>query len=540
MTRNVLSAAAALLLCLPAVGESQTLYVGSDRCMACHNGLSTAPGSDMSIGFEWRPGMMANSARDPYWQASVRREIMDHPAGRAAIEEECSTCHMPMSHREEQAAGHEARIFANLPAAAGRPGNPLAVDGVSCAACHRISSQKLGSRETFVGRFLTAPANGAGEAPAYGPFAVDAGRARIMRSASGFQPTEGKHIRDSALCASCHTLYTSALGPDGKAIGRLPEQVPYLEWLHSGYKDRRSCQDCHMRKIEGEAAISAVMGTPRAGLSHHDFTGGNFFVEKILNRFRAELGTVALPQETEASVARTLEKLQGEAARLSIERIEQRAGRLEAEISIENLGGHKLPTAYPSRRTWLHVVVRDRDGRAVFESGALDARGAIQGNDNDADPVRYEPHYTAITESGQVQVYESIMADSAGTPTTGLLKGVRYLKDNRLLPQGFDKRTAEKDIAVMGEAAGDEDFTGGSDRVRYSVELGEARGPFRLEAELWYQPISFRWASNLRTYDAEEPRRFVRYYDAMAQASGVILARVCGATAPGSGRCTGP
>ena len=69
----------------------------SDRCLACHNGLATSSGTDISIGFDWRPTMMANAARDPYWQAAVRRETIDHPESRAAIENECSICHMPMA-----------------------------------------------------------------------------------------------------------------------------------------------------------------------------------------------------------------------------------------------------------------------------------------------------------------------------------------------------------------------------------------------------------------------------------------------------------
>src|SRR3982074_3644094 len=45
----------------------------SDRCMACHNGLTTPSGEDISIGFDWRSSMMANSSRDPYWQGPARR-----------------------------------------------------------------------------------------------------------------------------------------------------------------------------------------------------------------------------------------------------------------------------------------------------------------------------------------------------------------------------------------------------------------------------------------------------------------------------------
>jgi len=94
-----------------------------------------------------------------------------------------------------------------------------------------------------------------------------------------------------------------------------------------------------------------------------------------------------------------------------------------------------------------------------------------------------------------------------------------------VLPHGFDKRTAHKDVAVAGDAADDNDFAGGSDRIRYSIALAGAEGPFQMEVELWYQPVSYRWASNLRQYDSMETRRFTRYYDAMSSASGVILAR---------------
>jgi hypothetical protein len=72
-----------------------TVFRTSDRCVACHNGLKTREGEDISIGFEWRASIMANSSRDPYWQGSVRLESMDHPGSKQAIEDECSVCHMP-------------------------------------------------------------------------------------------------------------------------------------------------------------------------------------------------------------------------------------------------------------------------------------------------------------------------------------------------------------------------------------------------------------------------------------------------------------
>jgi hypothetical protein len=93
------------------------------------------------------------------------------------------------------------------------------------------------------------------------------------------------------------------------------------------------------------------------------------------------------------------------------------------------------------------------------------------------------------------------------------------------LPRGFDKRTADSDIAVRGDASVDADFTDDGDRIRYRVPLAGAAGPFTVDVELRYQPIGFRWANNLREYDAAETRRFTAYFDSMASASSTVLSR---------------
>ncbi len=45
----------------PAVTAAATppLFETADRCQACHNGLLTASGRDVSIGVDWRTSMMA-------------------------------------------------------------------------------------------------------------------------------------------------------------------------------------------------------------------------------------------------------------------------------------------------------------------------------------------------------------------------------------------------------------------------------------------------------------------------------------------------
>ena len=492
--------------------------------MACHNSLTAPSGEDVSIGTTWRASMMAHSALDPYWQAGVRREIMDHPLAQAAIENECSRCHMPMAHAQAQARGRPLSVFANVTGAVPPP-DPLAVEGVSCTLCHQMTSDKLGQKASFTGGFTVDVETPAGQRQVVGPYEVDAGRISVMHSASGFRPAKATHLQQSEVCATCHTLYTHPLDATGKPIGEFPEQVPYQEWLQSAFRTTHSCQSCHMPVVEQPTPITSVLGEPREGLSRHDFRGGNFFMLSLLNRFRQDLGVVARPAELTAAVTRTKEFLQASAATVAISSIERAGNRLETDIRVQNLSGHKLPTAYPSRRVWLRVTVRDGRERLLFSSGDLAATGAIAGNDNDRDGSSFEPHYQQISSPDQVQIYEAIMGTQTRSVTTGLLSAMVYLKDNRLTPRGFDKHAVPDDVAVHGQAFEDRDFGPGEDLVRYSIDVAGANGPFTIEAELWYQPIAFRWAENLKAYNAPEPRRFVTFYESMASSSALMLAR---------------
>ena len=250
----------------------------SDRCAACHNGLVAPSGERISIGLDWSTSVMANSARDPYWQASVRREPLDHPQQAAVIEDECAACHMPMPRYRARMAGHRSPVFAVLSAPPSNELHQQGLDGVSCSVCHQMSPQGLGSEATWNGQFmLSRPVSG--RSLEYGPFPIDPGLLRIMRSSSGgFEPTQGEHIRQSELCATCHTLITETLGPGGREVGRFPEQMPYQEWLHSDYPNTQSCQACHMRLVEEPTAIARTFGVPRHGFMRHEFSGGNFFV----------------------------------------------------------------------------------------------------------------------------------------------------------------------------------------------------------------------------------------------------------------------
>jgi len=503
--------------------HGEDLFQTSAQCIACHSDLKGPDGTDVSIGTIWRASMMANSARDPYWHAAVRREVMDHPSAQAAIEDKCSTCHMPMAHVAASARGELGEVFANIASMRAEPAGHLAADGVSCTVCHQIAPDNFGDEASFTGGFVIDTTTPAEQRTIFGPHEVDAGRQRLMQSASGFVPQTTDHLKESELCATCHTLYTHALDDQGQEVGELPEQVPYLEWLASDYRQAQSCQDCHMPVLTEDTPISSVLGQPRPELSQHVFRGGNAFMLTVLNKYRGELGVAALPQELDATIRRTRQFLETGTATLGIESVRRSGSGLDFEIAIASLAGHKLPTAYPSRRAWLHVTVTDASGEVLYESGAVRADGSIVGNANDSDAEAYEPHYEEITRADEVQIYEPILVDWQDRVTTGLLYGAGYVKDNRLLPRGFDKTAADSDVAVAGGALADADFTAGGDRVRYRLGIA-SDDVLTIRAELLFQSIGFRWAENLTAYPAAETDRFVGYYRETIGGSAVALA----------------
>lgn len=526
-----------------ALPVSHLLFTTSTHCIACHSQLRSPDGEDISIGYEWRGSIMANSARDPYWQASIRREVMDHPDAAATVEDKCSTCHMPMQRFQARAEGLRGEVLKYLASVSdgtamhepdGELENAkdikgaLAADGVGCTLCHQILSDNLGKPSSLDGGFVIDTVKRPDAREVFGPYDTpDKGQQRIMHSSVAFLPARGDHVKQSELCATCHTLITESIGEDGGPSGKLPEQMPFQEWQHSAYSHTDSCQSCHMTQVPGKVPITSVHAESHEGMMRHTFVGGNAFMSRILKDNAGELGVNATAEELEGSAQRSEKFLAEKTALLEITEIRLSGRRLSFDVTVLNKAGHKLPTGYPARRAWLHVIVRDRQGKTVFESGALKPDGSIVGNDNDADAQKFEPHYTGITSGDQVQIYESIMGDAKGRVTTGLLHGVGYLKDNRLLPRGFNKQTADSQIAVIGGALHDAGFRGGEDIVAYAVTVGGG-APYSVTAELLYESIGYRWAENLRGYRAKEPQRFVGYFQEHAHAAGKLIARASG------------
>ena len=93
----------------------------------------------------------------------------------------------------------------------------LAQDGVTCSVCHQIEKEGLGTEATFNGNVVVSKAVREDERPEYGPFDPDHGHQTMMHSSTaGYLPVQSDHMRDAALCGSCHTLIPIQLWPMGR------------------------------------------------------------------------------------------------------------------------------------------------------------------------------------------------------------------------------------------------------------------------------------------------------------------------------------
>ena len=502
----------------PLPSAKNEYFTAAGNCVICHQSNIDEAGNDVSLGEDWRGSMMAHSAIDPYYQAGVSMNLARFPAYDQAIQSKCSTCHMPMAHTSDVFSGGESPIIG--PNGYLDPENPLhqlARDGVSCTACHQIQEAGLGEFASFSGGFVIDGNTPMGERILFGSYVPHMGSQRMMAMATGFISQPSDHLLESEICATCHNLYTQYVTADGSLSDDwFPEQTPYSEWLHSDFATQSSCQDCHLPPAEGSVVLSNLgPAGPRSPFGIHTFTGGNAYMLDLLSNYGGEIGVQAGPEHLEEAIARTLSQLGSDTAKLVLSSPQVEGSTLSFKVTTTILTGHKFPTGYPSRRAWLHITIKDGEGEVIFESGAVGENGAILGNANDEMGQEYEPHYDLISSPDQVQIYETILIDPEGSQTTVLLAASDYLKDNRLLPSGFEKTTASEDIKPQGAAYADQDFNAGGDTVRYQVELGGATGPFTIEAELLYQSISYRWAEDLRMYDTEQILRFSEYYQAV-------------------------
>ena len=201
---------------------------------------------------------------------------------------------------------------------------------------------------------------------------------------------------------------TKALGPGGKEIGTSSgTDAVVREWLHSDYTNPQQLPIVShaapdpVGQVPPHRSLHRCLGSSREG-AH---PGGYFCRGELFYAAHAEF---ANRQELERGGAadgvdpgRRREQwhfCRGETGTSQHSKNRNGLGNLRVQVLVNNLTGHKMPTAYPSRSVrGCTSSVRDAQDHKIFESGGVEGVMAqIEGNHNDTDPTQFEPHYREI------------------------------------------------------------------------------------------------------------------------------------------------
>jgi hypothetical protein len=523
------------LAALPPASAARTdQFATSDACAQCHlagteTALRDAKGRDVSPVGTWRATPMALAARDPFYLATVSDERQYRPNLTDVVDAVCTRCHAP----EAAVALDPSATTPTLPMLTTEvsPNGNLAREGVACTLCHQILPDGLGTKASFTGGFTV----GTGRT-IFGPYTDPT--TDPMRTIVNYTPTFGDQIQKSALCGTCHTVITRPRDARGYVGPEFAEQAPYLEWLASSYANEghvgpkaAACQDCHMPSSDFDGAeLSTAIATypknlaPRQPFYRHGFTGGNVLLSKLAASDPAWIGATVTAEQHGAQADASAAMLK-KAATLAISDVKRSGDGVTIAVQVTNGTGHKFPTGYPSRRAWLHVRVSTPDGDVSFESGRTDAYGRLVGRgDVLLEPASFAPHLDVVEREDQVQIYESVPADVTGKVTRRALDSHHYLKDNRLLPDGFDPRNAWAAFTASIGTSADANF-GSSDIVTYRV--ARAAPGATIAVELLYQTAR---PSDLEALAAQPTPAARKLFD-MATAAPPLPSLVAEATA---------
>ena len=311
-------------------------YYEAEECGACHEQQLT----------DWQGSAHSQAHTDGIYLAFAERAREE---GGEALYVFCSACHAPLA----VGAGE-------IPGETGKPETFLTREGVSCEACHAAKGIQRVHRGAGANASLVLDD---GETR-YGPMVTPAENDAHTSTFSEL------HTR-SDFCSACHTLVHPF---NGVAI-----ENSYEEWKHGPYaKAGVQCQDCHMRSVEDAQKVAqrmrpikvpgqaAVDGPQRPNVYSHLFVGGS------VNAEASGIG----PRHVEAAHAR----LKG-AATIALRLPEKtKAGKeIGIEVDVTNVAaGHAIPSSITElRQVWIDITVTDRDGNALYRSGAIEKNGRV-------------------------------------------------------------------------------------------------------------------------------------------------------------------
>jgi len=364
-----------------------TDFTAPEQCASCHPNHYN----------EWRSSMHAYSFVDPVFFAMHERGQKET---NGKLDQFCTKCHSPIA-----SLTGETPPFFNRSAL-----SPISQQGVQCDLCHTITkvNNPVGNAD-----FELTPGN-----IKYGSLANPAAN-------SFHQSAFNAEFDRSRICGVCHEVkndFSAAL------------EETYSEWTRASLAGMSfDCQDCHMPIYAGQAATN---GPQRDKVHRHYFVGVDVplvdFPDAALQRQMAEK---LLKTSADLSVSSPDSVAAGGIFKLSVTVANSRNGVFSA--------GHSLPSGVTAeRQMWIAVIVRDQNGRMIYQSGGLDANGDLMDQHSALNP-NADPNLT---------IFRQIMRDENGKEVLFFWQAKAV--ENNLIPP-LAERTANYQIQLPPNLAGE-------------------------------------------------------------------------------------
>jgi hypothetical protein len=345
----------------------------------------------------------------------------------------CVNCHSPAEKLETPLPAWEGRASGDPRTR--RPVRDLlgerGMEGVSCVFCHEVHgpvAARGAARGAYEGNpiwtsfvtgatFAMRPEDTRGLS-GIGNSGYDLRPADFLIARGASAPSVGAHLataraskaylRSSEFCGSCHDVRLFGTDTLGVARGEHFKRLrnAYSEWASWASVERRAgrpastCQDCHMSEYPGVCVVEqgapgdaacptgfrfdprkpgawpqgrvATSSAEASDVVTHWFSGVDVPLSRELAADLVDEPTVDL-HGTPLSARRRRDILLRRTFRLALDA--RRGGQgLEIPVEIENVGaGHRVPAGFSQEREiWVHLVVRDADGRTLYEVGRVD------------------------------------------------------------------------------------------------------------------------------------------------------------------------
>jgi hypothetical protein len=528
---------AAALLYVPAAGQIATTandfvqpgtqpatltsgIASIQACTFCHSDFDP----DEAPFERWSGSMMANSMRDPVFQAAMTIANQDMTGSG----EHCMRCHAPGGWMEGRATPADGSAMVGQD-----------FEGVNCNLCHRLVdpvSDPANPIEdpAILAALSPAPTTAHGGQMIVDPLDRRRGPYDLGPNFFWHEWRQSPYHRESLKCASCHEVSNPAFvrvgggtpsASDTYALDTLDAQHPthaktdqfpvertFTEWLLSDFAVApiemggryggnqtavSTCQDCHMPTTTGTACQPFLEGETRTDLPQHDFNGANSWVPLSIYSLDQSLD---LYPEThvngqplsifEEAVARNIAMLRA-AGDLALSKV-----GTDLVVRITNQTGHKLPTGYAEgRRMWINVKFKN------YEGALLDERGEYDWD-------------TADLETGDTKVYEVLHGlDASMAALTGLPAAHSFhftlnnkiYKDNRIPPRGYEDAAFEAGQAQpVGASYADGQYW---DDTAYPIPVG---ADFAI-VSVYHQTTSKEYIEFLRDENTTDTKGDIAY-----------------------------